>query len=90
MSFVVLLLVLQTSKTKASKVENFCSSFCITLRNCVVACRDEAHAHLPPVKPLDVVIGESEALLPAGTVSSILEGTIVVQVTHSFNSLGTV
>ncbi|KAL3149890.1 hypothetical protein ABBQ38_013255 [Trebouxia sp. C0009 RCD-2024] len=41
--------------------------------------KDEGHAQLPPVKPLDVVIGESEALLPAGTVSSILDGTIVVQ-----------
>ena len=50
------------------------------LNICHVDCRDEAHAHLPPVEPLDVEIGESETLLPAGTVSSILEGTIVVQV----------
>lgn len=49
---------------------------------CHVGCRDEAHARLPPVEPLDVDIGESETLLSAGTVSSILEGTIVVQVTH--------
>ena len=47
---------------------------------CHVDCRDEANAHLLPVEPLDVQIGESETLLPAGTVSSILEGTIVVQV----------
>lgn len=47
---------------------------------CHVDHRDEAHAHLPPVEPLNVEIGESETLLPAGTVSSILEGTIVVQV----------
>ena len=45
-----------------------------------VDCRDDAHARLLPVEPLDVEIGESETLLPAGTVSSILEGTIVVQV----------
>ena len=43
-------------------------------------CRDEAHAQLAPLEPLDVEIGESDTLLPAGTVSSILEGTIVVQV----------
>lgn len=70
----------QTSKTKAKKVKSLCD----------VECRDEGHAQLPPVKPLDVVIGESEALLPAGTVSSILDGTIVVQVTHSFPSLSAV
>lgn len=54
-----------------------------------VNCRDEGHAHLPPVEPLHVEIGESESLLAAGTVSSILEGTIVVQVpcrTLSFGS----
>lgn len=53
---------------------------------CDVGCRDEGHAHLPPLEPLNVEIGESESLLAAGTVSSILEGTIVVQVpclTHS-------
>ena len=49
-------------------------------KRCHVVLRDEAHAHLPPVEPLDVEIGESETLLPAGTVSSMLEGTIVVQV----------
>ena len=43
-------------------------------------CRDEAAAQLAPVEPLDVKIGESEVLLPAGTISSMLEGTIVVQV----------
>ena len=35
---------------------------------------------MTPVEPLDVEIGESEVLLPAGTISSMLEGTIVVQV----------
>jgi len=32
------------------------------------------------VEPLHVEIGESEPLLAAGTISSILEGTIIVQV----------
>ena len=44
--------------------------------------RDEAAAQATPVEPLDVEIGEAEALLPAGTISSILEGTIVVQVCY--------
>lgn len=35
---------------------------------------------LAPVEPLDVEIGEFEVLLPAGIISSMLEGTIVVQV----------
>ncbi len=43
-------------------------------------CREEAASHLVPVEPLHVEIGESEPLLSAGTISSILEGTIVVQV----------
>ena len=43
-------------------------------------CRDEAAALMAPVEPLDVEIGEGEVLLPAGMVSSMLEGTIVVQV----------
>ncbi|KAL0048917.1 hypothetical protein WJX82_002315 [Trebouxia sp. C0006] len=41
--------------------------------------KDEAAAQLAPVEPLHVEIGESEPLLAAGTISSILEGTIVVQ-----------
>ncbi len=45
-----------------------------------------AAAHLPPLEPLDVEIGESEALLAAGTISSIMEGTIVVQVWLSSSS----
>lgn len=42
---------------------------------------------MAPVEPLDVEIGESEVLLPAGTISSMLEGTIVVQVIFCIPSL---
>lgn len=44
-------------------------------------CREEAAALIAPVEPLEVEIGEAEVLLPAGNISSMLEGTIVVQVT---------
>lgn len=46
----------------------------------VVLCREEATAQLTPVEPLHVEIGPAEVLLPAGTISNMLEGTIVVQV----------
>ena len=41
---------------------------------------------MQPVEPLNVEIGESEALLPAGSISSLLDGTIVVQVGLMFCS----
>lgn len=49
--------------------------------------KDEAAAHQEAVEPLDVEIGPAEALLPAGIISSILQGTIVVQETENARAL---
>lgn len=48
-------------------------------------CSEEAGADkLPPPEPLDVEIGAQDALTPAGAVSAVIEGMIVVQVSPSY------
>ena len=41
---------------------------------------DSAADKLPPPEPLDVEIGPQDALTPAGAISAIIEGMLVVQV----------
>ena len=81
-----------SSKCRAACQITDGASCCLASRKTkqTLRCRDEAVAHLPPLEPLNVEVGESEALLPAGTISSILEGTIVVQVCPSLAALSLV
>ena len=50
-------------------------------------CSEDAAADkLPPPEPLDVQIGTQDALSPAGAISAVSEGMIVVQVGHLSSS----
>ena len=47
-------------------------------------------AGLPPVEPLDVDITADDTLLPAGTISAVIDSQIVVQVATAVHSLAPV
>lgn len=47
---------------------------------------DSAADKLPPPEPLDVVIGPQDAVTPAGAISAVIEGIIVVQVSFDASS----
>lgn len=46
-------------------------------------CSDAGADKLPPPTPLDVQIEPQDAITPAGAVSAVIEGMIVVQVTFA-------